>query len=788
MALQEITPNGNKTEVVAEKDPAQPETEENKLTMVPENPASPDTPQCAVEPEGFIVDQNLNLFSDGRPQGDYDSNDSDLDTSSEEDSAKNGGGRTPDSCDLNDVAADVSNSHVLVNEGALPFVHDCHNHKVYAELEVKFLDAQSAIRRHEETINRLENCLALENLKSEKLSQLEQTIAQLETDIDLRQKEHELDTLTIEKLQRDMETKVESLKKTADAANKDKEEMVMKYAFSESQLLNHKKEKECLEKKVKDLTRDGEVTMGKLKMLSSEKARVAQMLDNKCGELSSAYKEIDKLKEEINSRDIKIKWTQNKLKTEMEVHKDCPSKIDELNQKVSQMKAELEAVKISNQTLKKELQEKEQNILSESQLKEEQAKLILERHENSEREAKLKALQVKHQQLVDENMGLISKIQKLEDEKLDLEVENKSLQEDNTILSTNVSALQNKLVEYSSITDNLKRQNERIEESLAEMARLRKENEEMTQDMSSCRARESEMLVFTQQLTNKNVDLQSELLNLEAKAKELDKDKLELEKLLENHKKEVSELETNLKAEQDRRQEEIKLLARQVAEKTSKLQNLQTALEDAKSELAVFQHKHSSTVKELQRELQQNKKKLDQYENGGCGSSGSDSLCHASRTSSMNSLNDSNHIPSPYSLPEMSPHALVERIIKLQQEVAKHNEKIEFLEEHSSQLVAELKKKTKLLQNYMLREESGALASKKMDYNKAEISKHGGIMATLYGYTSKTPEDSITLELSLEINRKLQAVLEDTLLKNITLKENLDTLGDEISRLSQKKS
>jgi hypothetical protein len=51
---------------------------------------------------------------------------------------------------------------------------------------------------------------------------------------------------------------------------------------------------------------------------------------------------------------------------------------------------------------------------------------------------------------------------------------------------------------------------------------------------------------------------------------------------------------------------------------------------------------------------------------------------------------------------------------------------------------------------------------------QAELSKHGGIMASLYG--SRALDDSMTLELSLEINRKLQAVLEDTLLKNITLK------------------
>jgi hypothetical protein len=41
-------------------------------------------------------------------------------------------------------------------------------------------------------------------------------------------------------------------------------------------------------------------------------------------------------------------------------------------------------------------------------------------------------------------------------------------------------------------------------------------------------------------------------------------------------------------------------------------------------------------------------------------------------------------------------------------------------------------------------------------------------MSSLY---NSAPNDStMTLELSLEINKKLQAVLEDTILKNITLK------------------
>jgi len=52
--------------------------------------------------------------------------------------------------------------------------------------------------------------------------------------------------------------------------------------------------------------------------------------------------------------------------------------------------------------------------------------------------------------------------------------------------------------------------------------------------------------------------------------------------------------------------------------------------------------------------------------------------------------------------------------------------------------------------------------------NQVNMSKKGGIMASLYSQQSL--DDGMTLSLSLEINSKLQALLEDTLLKNIKLK------------------
>lgn len=52
-------------------------------------------------------------------------------------------------------------------------------------------------------------------------------------------------------------------------------------------------------------------------------------------------------------------------------------------------------------------------------------------------------------------------------------------------------------------------------------------------------------------------------------------------------------------------------------------------------------------------------------------------------------------------------------------------------------------------------------------------------------FSSKAADPTITLDLSLEMNKKFQEVLEDTLIKNIRLQENIHILGQEISKLQQ---
>ena len=68
-------------------------------------------------------------------------------------------------------------------------------------------------------------------------------------------------------------------------------------------------------------------------------------------------------------------------------------------------------------------------------------------------------------------------------------------------------------------------------------------------------------------------------------------------------------------------------------------------------------------------------------------------------------------------------HILVEKIVKLQRTLARKQEKVEFMEEHISTMLEEIKKKNKLIQNYILKVESGALVSSQMDDNKVKSIK-----------------------------------------------------------------
>lgn len=708
-----------------------------------------------------------------------------------------------DSTDI-DVSYSDSLSPESDQEIGSSFVDSSYQH-LQQDIENKF---KTEIERLKWRVLELEKESAHE-LCQNQISTMEKAMEQLKLELDLSRQEHALDSRTFANERQELELKIENLKKEYQAANKDREAAVVRYACGEMELMNQKKEREVIEKKLKDSTKEKELLINKLKTLTNDKTRVCQMLDNKCSDLTLAQKEIDNLKEELNSRDIKIKWLQNKLKSETDVRKELEMKVEQLNNRVQESLQEADKAKHEAQDCIKQFQESEDNkayVLGQ-QLKEEQVKLMLIQHEQDENERSRKQLQheldacrAKLQASIEENYVISQKVQVLEEERLKFEQNISQLKQKTDLQSKHIADLQDSVKDIGALRVQLKCEQERVLNSQTEMERLRLSNSELLQDMESCRKRESDMLEFTQKLTAKNVRLQSEFTAVEAKVQQLECEEAPLQKKITELESRVSCLLSDLEKEKLQRNEENKVLARHLAEKTARVKTLEAHVDELTNEIQLVKRKHAATVKELNRELSQLRRQAEHNESG----SGSESLCQGSRASSCTSLNDHSptipvqpsstiQVPAPPNQPsvqfttvEPNRQALIERIVKLQRENAKAVEKIDFLEEHARTLVEELQKKSKVLQSYILREEAGALSSSSMDLNKAELAKHGGIMASVYG--SKAVDDNMTLELSLEINRKLQAVLEDTLLKNITLKENIDTLGDEIARLTQKRN
>ena len=61
---------------------------------------------------------------------------------------------------------------------------------------------------------------------------------------------------------------------------------------------------------------------------------------------------------------------------------------------------------------------------------------------------------------------------------------------------------------------------------------------------------------------------------------------------------------------------------------------------------------------------------------------------------------------------------LVEKIVRLQRHIAKKQEKLDFLEDHMATMTEEVKKKNRIIVEYVMKAEAGILSTENMDENK----------------------------------------------------------------------
>ncbi|XP_040923050.1 coiled-coil domain-containing protein 186 isoform X2 [Toxotes jaculatrix] len=608
----------------------------------------------------------------------------------------------------------------------------------------------------------------------------------------------------LQQMQKEMAYRLEQANKKCDEARQEKETMVMKYVRGEKEALDLRRDKEGLEKKLREATKEVDRQALRGNQLAQEKGRLQQLYDAKEGEVSRLNREVEKLKEEINSHLIKVKWAQNKLKSEADAHKETKDKLRETTSKLAQAKEETEQIRKNCQDMIRTYQESEELKSNELDAKLRETKGELEKHKQEQTDQlevhrvkakELEDLKKSYKEGMDELNTLRTKLKCLEDERPRWEDELSKYREIINRQKAEIGRQREKLEEITTLQEQHERDKQEITSLHEEVDGQTNQMADLQRDVQGSREREAELLGFTEKLSSKNAQLQSESNALQSQLDQLTSSFTELQANLEETNRLLDDKSRQLKQEEVLRQQEVQGLQEERTALQTEVAQLKTRVEELRDELVTQKRKQAANIKDLTKQLTQARKRLEQVENGGCDR---DASSMGSRSSSSGSLNarqggssgveerspESQSGPSVVvvdSFPEVDKAVLVERIVRLQKALARKQEKIEFMEDHIKQLVEEIRKKTKIIQSYVLREESGALSSEASDINKAHLSRRGGIMASLY--TSHPADSGLTLDLSLEINRKLQAVLEDTLLKNITLKENLQTLGAEIERL-----
>ncbi|KAJ8026314.1 hypothetical protein HOLleu_34125 [Holothuria leucospilota] len=627
----------------------------------------------------------------------------------------------------------------------------------------------------------------------------------------------------ISQLQQEMVVRVNQVKGMYENALKEKENMVMKYAKSEKEVLDLRKSKEALERRLKESQQLADSTNIQMKQLRVEMAKMKNVTTSKESETSNLQKETEQLKEEINSQAIKVKWAQNKLKSELDAHKETKTKLAKTEQRLAEAKEETETIRKNCQDMIRQYQESEEvksNSLGMKLKKTEEELQIHQQETNDQLElhnAKIKelnSLKQAHSDATAELESLRVRVQCLEEERIQQEeflTQFKGLLNNQKEANRNLSK---ELEEAKGFQVHLTEAEENIRQLEEKIVHVQEDGKDLAVSLEASREKESELLQFTEKITSKNAELHAEIGSLQSKVESLTEENKSLQSHLEEVTSKCSQLSTDLQREKEFREREVTILTGRLNEKSKNEENLSLKLEEAKDEAKTLKRRHAANTKDLTRQLQQAKKRLESLEKDGHGNKENNSM--GSRTSSSGSLETAGvpsqsasssargSISGPIGEEKSSPSSqspqvtissgnndfpgidkgmLVERIIRLQRLQQKYKEKIEFYQEHNKSLIEVIQKKNKIIQGYVLREETGALSTAASDINKAQMSKQSGIMASLY--RSQASDPRMTLDLSLEINQKLQAVLEDTLLKNMTLKENIDTLGREIARLSE---
>lgn len=316
---------------------------------------------------------------------------------------------------------------------------------------------------------------------------------------------------------------------------------------------------------------------------------------------------------------------------------------------------------------------------------EQNATLILLKHNNEEKTKRIEVLERKCHQLEadleslsETHAAVVKEHEKMSQEQANLtnQINDAQCLIDKQMLK--IAELQSNQNDLETIRTQLSLEKESNRQLTNEISLFTSQIDEQNLETEKWRAKEIELLQLNKVLTETVVKLKNEcsMHNSKTTAVTLENELIKKDKSFYDNI--IKDLRTQLDDEIKKRNSDCQLMAKHISEKTKLAESLQRKVEEMSGELEAQRKKHSQTVKELTREINQLTKKSEKKSPT------------PSTTSESSTESQTNEYPT-ISL-EPSQKSLIDRIVRLQNEIVRQSEKIDFLENHQAQLVDELKR------------------------------------------------------------------------------------------------
>lgn len=467
-----------------------------------------------------------------------------------------------------------------------------------------------------------------------------------------------------------LEGEKETLRREYETGRKEKEQAVVRYAMLEKNIIDANAARDLSARKLRDAQKETEALTNRLKFVCGERDKAHK-------EMRENIRENENLKYDLQTCETKLKWTQRNLTQEKALKLDLEKRLNEATEQLNQLN-----------------EQRQQQIDTEKKCEQEQgAQMIMLKHMIDEKDRNNGQLQKSLNDLKSEFAAVFEKNEHLTK---DFELERgKSdrlqgkLNEIETSMEEKCRAfedLHSKLELSESSLTNQRTENENLIKAINKLKYIEESYKDQSEEMATLRKKEDEYLVLLKDLTEKCVLVENKLILANSKSSAL---MLDNERLNKEHKAKmnlIKDMEAETFKAKTKHNEEIKLFNRILADEKNHSETLQSKLDNVVGDLEASKNKHSQVVKELNRELLTLRKRSTESSPSADSGFGTDGEHKTSQQStSSNTLNDNQ---------EPSKKALIDRIVKLQRQLAKQTEKIEFLENHCVALYNELKAKT----------------------------------------------------------------------------------------------